>query len=246
MAAVPLFLTLVSAVLYALSFPPCSLFPLAWVALVPFFLAAARVRPGYAAACEIFWGVAAAYGVGWWFPGTVSNYLGLSPVASWASFFAVGIGLAGIYFGAFAAWLSWIARRQAASPLLLAAGWGACEFARANLLIGNPWALAGYSQVALTQLIQIADVTGPYGVGLLIAAVNACLAGLFIPALRGRRLAVSFVGTAAACGAALLYGEWRLSQTFAAGEPVEVAVIQGAIERQFRGSPEHRTANLDR
>src|SRR5712692_5154596 len=239
MAAVPLFLTLVSAVLYALSFPPCSLFPLAWVALVPFFLAAARVRPGYAAACEIFWGVAAAYGVGWWFPGTVSNYLGLSPVASWASFFAVGIGLAGIYFGAFAAWLSWIARRQAASPLLLAAGWGACEFARANLLIGNPWALAGYSQVALTQLMQIADATGPYGVGMLIAAVNACLAGLLAPTLRSRRPVLACLGVVAALGTALIYGEWRLSQIFTTGEPIKVAVVQGAIQQKFRWSPEH-------
>src|SRR5712692_1023270 len=243
---VPFLLTVFSALLYALSFPPFSVFPLVWVALVPFFLAASMVRPRSAAACGVLWGVVAAYGVGWWFPGMLAHYFGFPIVVGWVGFFAVGIGLAGIYFGAFAAWLSWLARRQAASPLLLAAGWGACEFARANLLIGNPWALSGYSQVALTQLIQIADVTGPYGVGLLIAAVNACLAGLFIPALRGRRLAVSFVGTAAACGAALLYGEWRLSQTFAAGEPVEVAVIQGAIERQFRGSPEHRTANLDR
>src|SRR2546425_2985276 len=147
MAAVPLLLTLLSASLYALSFPPCSFFPLTWVALVPFFVAASMVRPGYAAACGILWGVAAAYGVGWWFPKMVANYLGLSIVAGWVGFFAVGIGLAGTYFGVFAAWLSWLAHRQAANPLLLAAGWGACEFARADLLIGNPWALAGYSQV---------------------------------------------------------------------------------------------------
>jgi apolipoprotein N-acyltransferase len=176
----------------------------------------------------------------------LTNYFGLSPLVSWVGLVAVGIGLTGVYYGAFAAWLSWLAHRQAASPLVVAAGWGVCEFARANLLIGNPWALSGYSQVALTRLMQIADATGPYGVGMLIAAVNACLAGLFTPALRGRRPLHSCVGIATIGVATLLYGEWRLSQTFVSGEPIEVAVIQGAIERQLRWDPEHREANLGR
>jgi apolipoprotein N-acyltransferase len=130
--------------------------------------------------------------------------------------------------------------------LLLAAGWGVCEFARANLLIGNPWALAGYSQVALTRLMQIADATGPYGVGMLIAAVNACLAGFFAPALRGRRLTVSCVGVIVALGVTLVYGGWRLAQIFATGEPIKAAVIQGAIERKFRQDPKYRVMNLNR
>ena len=243
---VPFLLMVFSALLYALSFPPVSCFPLAWVALVPFFLAASKVRPGYAAAYGILWGVVMACGVAWCFPRMLTNYFGLSPIVGWVGLFAVGTGLAGVYYGAFAAWLSWLARRQAASPLLLAAGWGACEFARANLLVGNPWALSGYSQVALTRLMQVADAAGPYGVGMLIAAVNACLAGLLTPALRGRRQTFSIMGVVAVCGAALVYGQWRLSQTFTAGEPMAVAVIQGAIEHQFRWGPEHREANLGR
>src|SRR5262245_10945516 len=137
MVPVPLFLTLASALLYALSFPPFSLFPLAWVALTPFFLASVKIRPGYAAICGVLWGVVAAYGVGWWFPGMLSNYLKISAFFGWLGFFAVSIGLAGVYFGAFAAWLSWLAQRQAVSPFLVAGGWGACEFARANFLVGD-------------------------------------------------------------------------------------------------------------
>jgi len=246
MVASPLLLTVSSALLYALSFPPFSFFPLVWIALVPFFLVASMARPGSAAAYGILWGVMAAYGVCWWFPGLLAHYFGLSIVGAWAGFFAVGIGLAGVYFGAFAAWLSWLARRQAANPLLLAAGWGACEFARANVLIGNPWALSGYSQVACTRLIQLADATGPYGVGMLIAAVNACLAGLFTPALRSRRPTFSCIGVVTACGAALIYGEWRLSQTFTIGDPVTVTVIQGAVERQNRRDPHPRETRLQR
>ena len=244
MTVIPLLLTIGSAILYILSFPPFALSSLMWVALVPFFLAASIVRPSRAAAYGVLWGVVMTCGVAWCVPKMLTDYLGLSTLAGWVGLFTIGIGLTGIYFGAFASWLSWLVRRQAANPLLIAAGWGACEFARANLIIGNPWALSGYSQVAFTRLMQVADATGPYGIGILIAAVNACLAGLFVPTLRGRRPAVSFLGVIVTLAATLGYGEWRLSQTFATGESVQIAVIQGGIERQFRQSPEYIDANL--
>jgi apolipoprotein N-acyltransferase len=244
MTAAPLFLTLCSAVLYVLSFPPFALFPLIWVALVPFFLTASTVRPSSAAAYGLLWGALMTYGFGWSFAPMVVNYFGVSPAIGVIALFAVSIVLFGIYFSAFAAWLSWLAHRQAASPLLIAAGWGVCEFARANLGIGNPLALVSYSQTRLTYLMQIADVTGPYGVGILVAAANACLAGFFAPALRGRRPVPSPAGVVILFGLTLGYGHWRLSQTFAAGEPVQVAVVQGGIERQFRWDPAYRDANL--
>jgi apolipoprotein N-acyltransferase len=243
---VPFLLTVLSALLYALSFPPTSFFPLAWVAPVPFFLSASMVRPVYAAGYGILWGILVTYGVGWWFPEMLVHYFAVSLVVGWLGFLAVSIGLIGIYYGAFAMWLSWLVRRQAANPFTIAAGWGVCEFARANLLGGNPWVLSGYSQVPLNRLMQLADAAGPYGIGMLIAAVSALFAGFCMPALRGRRFAISSTGIAAVFSFAFLYGEWRLSQTFTTGEPVEVAVIQGAVERQFRWNPEHRTASLDR
>jgi len=243
---VPFLLTVLSALLYVLSFPPVSCFPLAWVALVPFFFAASMVRPIYAAVNGIVWGMSMAYGVGWWIPEMLAHYFEVSLVAGWLGFFAISLGFMGVYYGVFAAWLSWLVRRYAANPLVIAAGWGTCEFARANLLFGNPWALSGYSQVSLTWLMQLADAAGPYGIGMLIAAVNALLAGLCTPVLRGRRIAITSIAIVAAFAFAFLYGQWRLSQTFTTDEPVQIAVIQGAIERQFRWNPQHRTASLDR
>jgi apolipoprotein N-acyltransferase len=174
----------------------------------------------------------------------LTNYFGVSGVVGWVGLLVAGVGLAGMYSGAFALWLSWMARRRLVFPWLVAAAWGTCEFARANPFIGTPWALVGYSQTSWTRLMQIADATGPYGVGMLIAAVNACLAGAITPLLRGRRFAVSCVLVGVAMGGALIYGEWRLTQTFASGDPVPVAVVQGAIERKLRWDPERREANL--
>ncbi len=99
----PLLLMLGSAGLYTVSFPPFSFFPLAWVALVPFFVAASMVQPVAAAAYGLLWALVAAYGVAWCFPGMLADYFKLSPVGVWLGFFAVAIGLFGIYYSAFAA-----------------------------------------------------------------------------------------------------------------------------------------------
>lgn len=242
----PLFLTLTSAMLYVLCFPPFSLSLLAWVALVPFFIAISCVRPRFAACYGLLWGVVMAHGVGWWFATLAGNYFGVSPWAGAVARFGVSILLFGVYFSAFAAWFSWLVRRQAMTPFLVAAGWGVCEFARANLLCGNPFVLFGYSQVTHPRLMQIADITGPYGVGMLLALVSACLAGYFSRSLLGRRPALSVFGTVIAVGATLGYGEWRLSQTLATGDPTTIAVVQGAIASQLRWDPQYSEANLTR
>ena len=55
MSIVPCALTVLSAVLYAWSFPPAAAYPLAWIALVPLLLAIARVTPRQAAGLGILW-----------------------------------------------------------------------------------------------------------------------------------------------------------------------------------------------
>lgn len=242
----PLLLTLASAVLYALSFPPCSLSWLAWVALTPFFFAVVQVRLHVAAVYGLLWGMVMTCGFGWSFATLVANYFATTPIVGAVALLAVSIGLFGVYYSAFAAWLSWLTRRGSVSPFLVAAGWGACEFARANIGWGNPLALAGYSQVEFSSLMQIADITGPYGVGMLIAAVNAVVAGFFTPAWRGPWPLWSRVSVAAVLCGVLGYGEWRLGQDFAVGESVPIAVIQGAVERQARWDPAFIDANLAR
>ena len=176
----------------------------------------------------------------------VSGYFQVSRVVGWLVFLAISVTLAGWYFAAFAAWLSALARRGVAGPLTVAAGWGVCEFARSRLLVGNPWALAGYSQVSFPSLMQMADVTGPYGVGMLVAGVNAAAAGAVVSALRGRRPLRSALVLVFALGAALGYGQWRLGQEFGSGPRLRVALVQGAVPARFRWQPGFRAASMDR
>lgn len=239
-------LVVLSSALYALSFPPFSWSFLAWVALVPLFIAISQVSPRQAAWYGGVWAILAGYGVAWWCPDMLAGYLGLSMLTSWTAFGGILLLLAAWYYAALAAWLSWLTKKRAVSPLLVAAAWGVCEFARANVLIGNPWAVLGYSQVGQSWLIQIADIAGVYGISMIIVAVNTRIAGIWSPSLRGRRPALSSSAVTIVLCLVIGYGQWRLAQEFGVGNPLRVAIVQGGIERQFRWKSEYRQQNLDR
>jgi len=216
-----------SGMAYAAAFPPLSWSIAAWVALAPLLVACAGLSPLRAAMAGMCWTVTTAAGVAWFLPGMLSHYFGLATVPSWLASVAIVGGLHGVCVSGYAAWVAWLAQRRAANPVLLAGGWLVCEFARAHGVSGSPWALAAYSQLSRTPLIQIADLAGPYGIGMLVAAVNAGTAAMLVPALRGRRPLLAATTIAAALAGVLVYGQWRLGQTFGDGPAVGIAVVQG-------------------
>ena len=52
------------------------------------------------------WGLGIALAVGTWFPGMLSGYFEQPAIVGWAGLLAVGLGLSGVYYAAFGAWLS--------------------------------------------------------------------------------------------------------------------------------------------
>ncbi len=239
----PLLLTLVSAALYALSFPPLGAWPLAWVALAPFYVAVTHAAPGRGFGLGVVWTVAAGVGVAGFLPGTIAAFFEVPTLVGWAGFAVVLAPIAPLY-GAYGAWLAWLARRRRLNVLHAAAGWGGCELARTALGPPAGWALVATSQLPGSRLLQSADLAGAALPGMLLAASGFILAGLVEPRLRVARRA-SVVAVAGALLAALTYGELRLARDFGSGAPVTVVLVQGA-EGAMRGRAEHRDANLAR
>lgn len=230
----PVLLTLATALLFGLSFPPVGAAPLAWAALVPFLVALGRVPPRRAAWLALLLAPAGALGVTWWFPAMVSAYFGSPALVGWLVWLVFCTASVGLQLVPFAVWTSWMARRGAASPLLVAAAWGACEFLRARVWVGNPWGLIAYSQMSWLPAVQIADVTGPYGPGMVVAAVNAVLAGLAAPALRGPHFRRSAAAVVLVTAATLTYGAYRLAEPRDTGDAVRVALVQPAVAAEER------------
>ncbi len=241
----PIGLVLGSSALYAASFPPLGLFPLAWVALVPLILGVARVGPLAGAALGLVFAVATGAVLASWLPGMLASFFELG-VAGAGAAAAGAYLLCGLPYAGFGAFVAFLARRRALGPGAVAAAWTSCELLRVHGAVETPWALLAYTQAPWLRVVQAADLAGALGLGMLVAAVNGCVALGVAPALRAPGLRRSAAVVATLCAATLLYGSVRLAQDFRTGDPISVILVQGALDREQRFAPEQRGESLDR
>ncbi len=217
-------LAVLSGVLAALCFPKFNLFFLAWVCLIPFFFAIIGKRP-WAAFRIGFVGGFVYYGILlYWIPSVPAHYGGLSPLASLLIYLAL-IGFMAFSWGGVAVVFGWIGLSFPRGSLMAAALiWVSWEYIFTYLFTGFPWGLLGYSQADNLPFLQIASVTGAYG----LSFVLVFLQGFFVLAISTRRRAPFFLALAAVL---VVHGAgWlNLQKSFPAGEPIETAVLQGNV-----------------
>ena len=174
-----------SGVLLTFCFPKYDLAALAWVALIP-LMAAIEGAPPHRA----FWlgglaGTVGYIGILSWVTITMTRYGNLPFPVAWMVMLMLAAYLS-LFTGVFCALVCRFGRQSRYVQLALAPFlWVALELARTHLLTGFPWAALGYTQYAALPVIQVADITGIYGVSFLIVLVNSALWGVmrdFIPA----------------------------------------------------------------
>ncbi|MGH7897117.1 MAG: hypothetical protein ACREQQ_04145, partial [Candidatus Binatia bacterium] len=176
-------LAVASGLLLALSFPKAGWSVCAWFALVP--LLRAIDGSNFASAFRLGWLSGSSFFLItlYWIPGTISRQTAMPPVLGWIVLLLLAAVL-GLYLGGFAAGVRFWERRTGRDGLLIATSlWAGLEWCRASAWIPVPWNLLGYTQVGNLRLLQLTEVTGIYGVGALIAAVNFAL----YTAVAGRR-----------------------------------------------------------
>ncbi len=125
--------------------------------------------------------------------------------------------------------------------LFCASLWVGLEMLMGRGPLGFPWTLLGASQYRILPVIQIASVTGVYGVSFLvvwfsISLMNALVLLIRRPQVRWhaqRELLVPFLVTAAIVSA----GSWKISQATAPSSKVKVALIQPSIPQTWIWDP---------
>ena len=216
-------LAALSAVLAILAFPNFNQAWAAWIALVPLSLISRRSSPRQA----FLWG---------WLSGT----LAYSGILCWiiVTFRAAHLsiflacfcllllaGYLGLYWGV---WTWFLSRAHSGAPLQFpligAAAWVALEYARTYLFSGFPWALLADSQVKMLPLIQIASITGVYGVSFLIVWFN-----LAVATWRPKSLVLPLMAIVLACQ----FGHYRLHRSITPlpSRLIKVALLQGNIDQ---------------
>jgi len=232
-----------SAVLLAAPFLLPLLFPLAWFAFVPLFLAVYSAKSLWRAILVGWLTGFMAHMFGFhWLVYTISVFGGFSYTIS-GLIFLMYCALQGVQFALFTLFV----RGAGLGPLNVfpALFWVTLEFWFPLLF---PWYLAS-SQSSFTGFIQSGDLVGPYGASLIIMWANAVIYEMITVWRRNREcnwLPAALVSLLFL--ASLVYGFVRLNTltaVIASAPKLTVAAVQGNIEVGMKWNPKQMKANLE-
>ncbi len=218
------------------AFPPLELWPLAWLAPVPWTLLIMRPALTGRRPYRTLWLAAFLFNLALYYWVTLPH---------WATSFgwlALCFYLA-LYFPLFIAITRAAVHVLRLSPLVAAPiVWTGLEFARSHLLTGFNMGALAHTQYRVPLVFQFSDLAGSYFLSFLIVLVGTCLGQVFLSA--NRRLTWwPLAPLAAALVAVLAYGDWRLDQQTTSPGPT-VALVQGSIDIDMKHDPAETAAIL--
>jgi apolipoprotein N-acyltransferase len=131
-----------------------------------------------------------------------------------------------------------------------AASWVALEMLRSRLLTGFPWNTLGVSQHRMLPLVQIASLTGVYGISFLMIWFSTALVGA-VAVLAHRPQSARWVSSdlvlpLLVLGLTLAFGITRMRQTPAVTDTLKIALIQPSIPQTLIWNPDESTNRFQR
>lgn len=236
-----------SGILLFLSFPKFGKGIVAWAALIPLFFALKDATPRMGFRIGFLAGFIAHIGIFYWIVYVVVHY-GYLPIYAGVAAMLLLAAYLSLYTALFATAVVFL--RGKGVPLFLSAPllWTLLEFLRSHLLTGFPWENLAYSQYLHERVIQIADVTGIYGITFAIVLINAVLYDLLSAKFRGKHLRFETVFAGALLAAILAYGHLRLAHIdtqLKAAPALPVALIQGNIDQSIKWDALYQSTTVD-
>jgi len=220
-------LYLLSSILFILSFPnftgiESSFSWMAWFSLVPFIYAIDRennvkdvVRNSLFYGLLIFLG-----GMYWLTEVTIIGYLG---IVSYMSLYIVLFGVIRFYYKNF---------------IINALAWTILEYIRGSFAGGIPWLLIGASQYKFIYIIQIANITGIYGVSFLVALVNSVVCEKKYKLIKTVFVLMILVTIG-------VYGNAKINKQDT-GSELKIGIIQPNIPQEVKWDPDYSDWMIDR
>ena len=205
-AGLRLIIAAVSGAVLSLSFTGLYLNIYSWICIGILIFSLIGARPRVAFACGFLHALLFVLTSVPWIATVLSVHGGLSIAGGWGVLLLIATAW-GIHTGSFA----WSVHRLSLQSIELACVaapfiWVTFEFARAHLPeISFPWNLLGYPAAANLGLVQLAAITGIYGLSFSVAGFNALLVWAGASSKRTARARVTVVITAAAI---LLIAAW--------------------------------------
>lgn len=214
------------------SLPSLDLWPLAWIAPVPWIVLIRRQTLDDRRPYTILWLAGFAFWLGalHWLrlPHWATSFGWIALSAYFACYLPLFVGL------------SRVAAHRLSIPVMLAAPmvWTGLELARAHVLTGMSMASIAHTQHRWLGLIQVSDLAGEYGVTFLLIFAAAAIARM-LPCDGQRRVFWPPLPAAILIAAALFYGHFRMAGTASKPGP-QMALIQGSIDVTMQYDPRMR------
>ncbi len=160
-------LALLSGILVGLSYPPLHLGFLAWFGLIPLIHVLLNIKPRQSIPLTFLASITANFISLYWIG--FNSGAGFLPVL--ASLIGAVIYL-GIFWSGFGFLVSFIESKSSKGLLALPFTWVSMELIRSIGALGFPWINLGLTQTEYLPLVQIADITGSYGISFWIILIN--------------------------------------------------------------------------
>jgi apolipoprotein N-acyltransferase len=242
-------LAALSGILLVLAFPPFDLEILSWVALVPWLWSIHHKSLSRAAFLSFIAGFIFFAGLIYWIYNVLTEY---GHLPGWLSilFLILLVAYLALYFSFFGFLLRRIADKTNLSEKVFAPPhWVSLEYIRGFLLSGFPWELLGYSQFQTLPMVQIADITGVYGVSFVIILANVALyrSALTLTHRAWKHAFKEILVPGLILALVGSYGLWKLSGLEKQGKPgrgYKVALIQGNIRQDIKWEPRFQEETL--
>jgi len=221
-------LSLLSAFLLVFSYPNFNFSFLIWIGLVPFLF----LLNGKTPKAAFLWGWLTGFlfflGTHYWLihvtlPGMI----------------LVNIYL-GSYFGLFGLGYSYFQKLPFKHKILILPSlWVALEFIRDRLFTGFGWACLGHSQYQVLNLIQIADVTGVFGLSFLVVMLNVLIKEIFSKVTQKQPVPwAAAIGLGMVFGLVGVYGHFQFLEFNTKPLGARVVVVQPNIPQSLKWNPE--------
>jgi apolipoprotein N-acyltransferase len=218
------FLVIASGAATALAFPKFNLAFLAWISLIPLLYILPRFMPGKGFFLGFLAGFSYYAVLIYWIPSVPAHYGNLSLPFSFLIYIIFVLFLA-LFWGVFSLSFSKIHRSFPEAAFILSPFiWISLEYVLTHLLTGFPWGLLGSSQYRNLPFIQMASVTGVYGLSFIIILFQS----MFVFSMRFRRRSPFFL----ALGLLILVyigGFLGMKEVRLAGDSFKGAVLQGNV-----------------
>jgi apolipoprotein N-acyltransferase len=171
-------LSLLSGAFLILSFPNLNLEFSAWFALIPLFYSLEGKGLFESFILGFSTGFVSFLGILYWIIVAVHTY-GNIPLIPSCLILLLLVAYLSLFIGAFTFLTRFIHTRSGLQTIFFTPFlWVTLEYLRSFLTTGFPWANLGHSQYLNLLFIQMADITGVYGISFVILLVNATLFGI--------------------------------------------------------------------